>query len=731
MTSKKSYSKLLKIIMKNHMWSIALTCIGLFFVMPIYAALQATIINNNFITGMYKAEFLTRIFARAVLGEGNFLLSLATIVLAVVIALNGFSYLFSKDKVDLYHSLPVKRGELFFITYIAGVITFLVPYIIFMILMLIVSQAVGMLNGVGIISTMIMLFINFLGFLGVYSIVVLAIMLTGNMVVSIMASATFLLYMPAISLLVRFLRGLFFITYTGEDSVAPDLIMRISPAFEYVGLTEGMNSFWGTYSLNALKIIIYVIYIIAMTAIDYYIYMNRASEAAGKSIAFKRSMPIISIALLTPAAVYSALAFTGIASNGGISNGWLIFGAIFALFIGHLIIQAIYYRDFKSLFKNFVNPIIAGVIVAVILLVYKFDMTGFDSYCPGEDKLDSIAIASYGLYGDQEYYDFDVDENEYGDKYYWVDQRYYRFQNMKIKDYDLIREFVSAALKNSREIKEEQSADDFSYDGKAYTAITVRFNLKNGKVHYRDYTIELKSHMDLYNKLYTNEDYKKGVFDIFNLDDDKIENIKVADAIGDVSDTLSKEQMIALVNTYREELLNQDAYELRDGNPVAYLYKDCIIKENGYTNRFFVDKSYIYPSFTKTLGLIEEYGIDINKYSNADNVEFIEIANYHYNEENPSLNEAVEEMAMEDVYPYEENVDRKKYTDAEDIRKIFEVAVPSSFVDSNYPIKDMAQIDVNIQFKDTPDAYSNYIVYYYIPKGMLPDFVEQDVKYVE
>ena len=45
-------------------------------------------------------------------------------------AVNGFLYLYSRKKTDFYHSLPMKRSELFAEKAVMGLIYYLVPYIV-------------------------------------------------------------------------------------------------------------------------------------------------------------------------------------------------------------------------------------------------------------------------------------------------------------------------------------------------------------------------------------------------------------------------------------------------------------------------------------------------------------------------------------------------------------------------------------------------------------------------
>ena len=71
--------------------------------------------------------------------NGNSLRSFSAViaVLAILTALTGFSYIHSRERLDFFHSLPVKRTTWFTTTYLSGLIIFLVPYMICCILTLI------------------------------------------------------------------------------------------------------------------------------------------------------------------------------------------------------------------------------------------------------------------------------------------------------------------------------------------------------------------------------------------------------------------------------------------------------------------------------------------------------------------------------------------------------------------------------------------------------------------
>lgn len=718
MISKKSFFNLIKICLRNNIWSIALTCIGLFISLPVYGSLYISTVKYRVMTGALKPEFAAAVFRRDVCGEQNILLLITVTIVAIISAIGGFSFLFSKQKVDLFHSIPEKRSSIFAANYAAGFIGFAIPYIGFMLLTLIIGSACGVVDGLGIKATLIMLLINMLGFVGVYAVVLLAVLLTGSVLVGVLASGVLLLYGPIMTIMFDELKAKFFLTYTSYSESAA--VLNTSIAAMYYNLTEGMKGLYGRYNLSAGKFIIYILVTILIIALDYYVYNIRPSEAAHKAMAFKKTMPIIAVLLLIPAGVFCGIAFDAIASlSGTVNYGWLVFGALIAIAIGHFIIQAIYYSDFKSLFKNLYNPAIATVVVLLLFAAFAFDITGYDKYMPKGNQLESTAIVSGGLQQAIEYYDFDAESDEYGNFNYWVNSDEYRLNHMQITDAELVHDFVSAALVDSIELKNHQNERVFDnefdkefYDGKAYAYVTVRYNLKGNKKVYRSYTIDLLTHMDLYDRLYSNEDYKKAVYNVLTADESELTDVKLSTAIGTLPNKLTAEQSKKLVKTYREELLKQDAYDLQKGAPLGYLHTYHEVNENGYVNQYKTNVGYIYPSFTKTLKLLDEYGVDLQQYISADNVEYIKVSNHHYyeNQEGPDKPDVIE------------------YTNSDDIEKLFSLISPIEMNDIDMIINQYTDLDIEVKFKDNPGDYL-YTIGYNMKEKDVPDYLRKAVNY--
>lgn len=712
MTSRKSFFNLILISIKNNLWSVALSCIAFMFAMPVYAALYTSIIKNRMINGDYNVlgnVSMSDVYDLHVVGESNILMYPAVIILAMVIGISGFSYLFSKQKVDLYHSLPVRRGDYYAANYISGIIIYIVPYVFFLLLRWIVGQANGFVTADTVKLSLFMMFVHLLGFLAVYTTSIIVVMLTGKVLVAVVGDIVVLAYGIVFCELMKMCMDTFYITHSSYTK--SDYMYYTSPVAGYIGLIDGMDSYHGIYNVVPARYVAMIVFVIVASVIGYYLYTVRPSETAGKSMAFKVSMPIVSIMLLVAFSIFGGMGLsTFTAFNGTVRYGWLVFGCVIAIVIGHMVVQAVYYSDFRSLFKDLLNPGIAVVITAIIMVIFIKDLTGYDRYMPRDAAYESAAVASYSLSGGIEYYDLNALEDEFGYRPTWISSEEYRMNHMKLTDKELVREFVAAALMDTREyysIKDNNA--QYTPDLDKYINVTVSYDMRGSKV-YRNYYINSNNHIDLFNKLYSSTEYKEGVFDILTAEDEEFDDVRFVGVFGDCGVKLTKEQMLTLVKTYREELLKQNVYELASEVPVGYIYQNYEMEMSGYLSQYSLYKGYVYPSFVKTMKLLADYGIDVNEYRNIENVEKITVTNYHAYEN------------------YEGDSDTKEYTDAKSIADIYGAIVPVELADANAPFTRAERIDVQVLYKDTPEIYQ-YAISHYFLEGQMPEYVMNDVNY--
>lgn len=720
MTSKNSFFNILKLSISRSVWAFAASCMALFFAMPVYTALTISTLESRARYDIMLTEALPRLFRESVFGGSNFLLLIATVCLAFLIALNRFSYLFSRQQIDLFHSLPAKRSELFITNYIGGVIGFVIPYVISVAISLIIAGAYSLVDGTLLVYAAASVGLTILGFLAVYALGILAVCMTGNLAVSVLAMLVFTFYFPLCKFLVTILMDRFFRTYMtyGSDYI----VTKLSPVFSY--FTCGMQ-LGGTNPVPDVRIpdlVTLILYAVIITALDVILFNIRKSEAAGRSMAFNRSKRIIAIMLTVPVSLYGALAFEGIANTGTkINYVWFVFGAAVLIIIAHIIIQGVYYCDFRSVLKNLECPAVSAVLAALIVIVLAADITGYDNYIPSADKLDSAAISSYSMQGNLNYYNFDSNPDEYGSYNFWKDTTDHRFNSMRITDTALLQELAQLGNEGSKQYEEfcildensmpdgEELVDNGSGDiYSRYCNISVQYTMKSGKKIYRNYNIDFNEHIDLYNRIYTDKAYKEGVFTILTQPMADGDTLKLSDNGGDISiEMLSDAQKNDLLDTYCRELLSQDVYSLRDSIPVAEIYMEKSIQEGVSLSTYNYNEGYIYPEFTDTLELIKSFGIELNKTFAIENIQSIDVTDYS--------SEA-----------YESGDSTKTYTDVQSMQAILDAAVPSNYASLDDYFHHLENVDTTVNFI-TPDSNNSKFGYMVFETGTIPEFVKNDL----
>lgn len=115
-------------------------------------------------------------------------------ILAAIIGMQGFSYLYDRRKVDMYHSVPVSKDKRFAVVYLNGIFIYLAANLSGMILGTVIAVSQKAVN-VDVLANAGLAFVwNLFLFLAVYHMMILAVMLTGNRFVTVCVFLAFALY---------------------------------------------------------------------------------------------------------------------------------------------------------------------------------------------------------------------------------------------------------------------------------------------------------------------------------------------------------------------------------------------------------------------------------------------------------------------------------------------------------------------------------------------------------
>lgn len=680
MTSKSLYFNLIWEDMKRRIWTISLAMLAFVIALPIHTMLRLDRMKNAIQnTSLEEAQIY---FAKISSIYNIGLLIMITIAGAIICAISGFFYLYSRSKIDSYHSMPIKRGKLFIVSYVNGIFIYVIPYLINILLYFIIGAANGLLTGYAIKDAIIALFVNLAGYLLVYSISIIAVMLTGSLIVGLMGIAVFMLYGPAIIVLKTAICETFFDTYYASMNVN-DNLQYVSPVFSYINLNNlvGEKQFW-------LFLIGVLIVTIIAIVIGINLYKLRPSEAAGKSMAFFKTQSVIKFLIVIPTAIVGGLLFMSMSESN--SFAWMLFGILFIGFLAHGIIEIIYNNDFKCIIANKLQLVLCIALSLCIAGAAKLDLIQYDSYLPKENNIESMGISFDYLEPYYDYFDF---TNEYPNlsiyqQYAYVNFTTYRLDHMKITDLKAAYPLVQYAI--------DHNVNDLDYsqrdESQKYISFTVKYSLKNSAEKYRTYTAKLDDVLGYIDSLYADENYKTGVYQIFTMDKALINSISYFNSVEGTDEKLklTNDQMEEFLNIFEDELKNLTSTELLESIPVTQL--NLNIEGNNYA----INQSYyIYPSFTKTMEYMKSLGANLDSVIDPDNIESITILKYQ-DESNVSV-------AYEDKYVVTDKTatpEQFTFTEKEDIEKITNALILERFTSgTKYNLNINYNLEVNIQYK--------------------------------
>lgn len=703
MTSKNLFFNLMKENTKQRLWTVALISLILFFAFPVQTALLiSSYLSQERIDMVWEREAQGLDIIKQQLQErflewasaNNGMMVFLILVFAVVCGISGFSYLHSRKKTDFFHSVPVKREKLFAIVYLNGFLYTAVPYFIFLIISSIMIQVkAGQVFPWFDVIKAYCIHMSF--YLLIYSVVVAAVMMTGNTIVSILGTAVFFIWGPGSTLLLTGYYSSYYITFYENTDAFVKLAQRSSPAAWYISAASIPEKTAGM-ALWALAAAV------LLTALCVFLYKKRPSEAAGRAMAFKKSQPVIKLLLVVPIGLLGSLLFKEMMG----SDGWSVFGLICGLVISYCTIEIIYNFDFRRLFAHKKQFALCAVCAAAILAFFRFDLSGYDSYVPSEAKMESAGIYCRRMDADF-LYDYMVEPEMAGNaggRYQYVKWNHISpselLNKMRLTDVaaaaEIGRSGVNDAAETKRKSRGNRSQSRYSYmsseDGTMVDEVIVAYHLKGGKTVLRSYYMNLSAVRDTLDRVYDSSEYKETVYPVLAYEASDIAGINFQEYSDFSHVSLKNEEIKAqLLETYQKELKGLTSETRRKESPIAAIQfktvkmQDIIntLKAKGNDYSEFNRKFYypIYPSFTETISLLKECGINAGEFLTVDNVDKIVMERYITEED---LARAEEEVSEDVVYVKERGSRVATVTDKDKIREILNSSVPGELNCTNY-----------------------------------------------
>lgn len=678
MTSKNLFLASILENAKRRIWLLVVSVLIFVVALPTFTAMQLSVISQRAMT--VEAETIQKsmyeLAGSLYSGSDGGLLTIISLF-AIASGLQGFSYLYDRSKIDFYHSKPVESKSRFFTIWLNGILAWMIPYLVGTFINLVIFAANGILDVALLGKAGLFFAIAFCLYLSMYHLAILALMLTGKLIVTCMGILVFLLYEVGVrTVLVAFCS--WFYQFYCQDITNSGLTPLLSPVTYLNYYAQGKWS-------SAFTMFILLCFAGALLALSYVCYKRRPAEKAGSAMVFGVTQPIIRVGITVPVALAagiitcSAVEYSPLEKRG--NPGFPIFIGMLVLLIVSCLIQVIYEADIKAIFHKKIQILLSAGIALVIALIFRYDLTGYDTRLPAEDKMDYAILITptNDRYGNRF-----MDENM---KLKSKDQ--YVFEKMRLHDETAkaVRDLAEHSIKLQKALREGNQDGDYEY----YYA-EFYFYQKNGKVIARQIPVAVreKESASYLKQIENSEDFIRANEPAMSEELKKVldgNEWKVDASWGNslYSQKLTRKQARELLELYRMDLLAHN-YEARS-NELAIgefsLYVDMKVSYSRQLN------FQIFPSYTNCIRYLEENGFLTKQYLDPVDVEKIVITQYIDTEDGDMT---YEDVYVGDVYDY-------AYPDTYGyVSSYQEMAVPITTVTVSYKEKEEIEKIINATY---------------------------------
>lgn len=628
MTSRNLFFKLMKEDLKGRLWLLALISLGSLFAFPVAAAFSAGVIERATVyeNGLLRYSQTMRTW----FAFNNGVTAFCIVMMAVACGFSSFVYLNSRSKVDFYHSLPVRRELLFAVNYVDGILILAVPYLI----SVLIGGSIVCMNGVSSLVlwplAMKAFCLNMVYFVLMYTVVVIAALMTGNLAVGVLGTIVFAGYIPLAVALIQGFYSIFFSTYVWDSGMAiSDLGSRLSPVAEYMRQI-------GRYNIAASMLpeaLVAMTVTVVLILLGLFLYRRRPSEAAGKAMAFPVTKPVIRILIV----LLSGLGLGSFFWSMQESTGWAVFGCLCGTVISHSVIEIIYNYDFKKLFAHKGQLAVCALASVLVLFVFRYDLLGYDSYMPSESQVKSAAVNVNGL----------NTWTSYGETVQLEDGTYswsgmagedYVYSHMDYQDMTNVLNMAAFGVDYTKHNERTYSEDN--------TTITICYTMNSGRKIYRSYNVPVNEIQPQLDKLYKDPQFQQGTYPLMAKTADQVAAVRYKESNDFyILNQLTETQKQELLETYQKEFaaltietmkkeypiglirftLEQDEVGIRkqrDPYEDPYSYYDY---SDGLSSRDYYP---VYPSFTGTIRLLRAQNIVAGQDMAKANITSVTIQQY-------------------------------------------------------------------------------------------------------
>ena len=480
---------------------------------------------------------------------GNIAMALVVTAAAAMIAAAEFSYVHSKEKMDLYYSIPVRRKKLFLSGYMTGFLMFVGIFLVCEILAMLVAATKGVSLSLLFLPFLKGSVLHIIEFLLIYSAAAFAMLFTGNTLIAVFGMAVIAGYGPAVTMIAQAYIETGF--YTALKAIQLWKIAYTTPIGIMIWIEQGIQHGTPWFGAACMTLGGIVVFFLA----DLWMCTHHRAECGGMALAFPKTEQILKILMVLPGAL--AIGIVAYGMTGSNQYSWLFGGFIFGVLVLGMLMEFIYHKDVKLVFSHKIGTGITLAAGILLICSLVFDWPGYNRWMPAKEEVKAMSVCSRGGLGAEIYGNLYVIENQM-QSLETISDIESHLDLEQTEQFDVIYDLVEKAhAEGNRDCGEDGNVDE----------VLVKFVMQNGKVKYRRYFILDDVWNAAEEKLWKQSWYQQLCYPILSNDpqyaEEKLTGIRLSYLYED-DVVVTGEDAKELYRIYKKELTEKTGQELKN-----------------------------------------------------------------------------------------------------------------------------------------------------------------------
>ena len=653
MISRRSYwAKWLENI-KRRGWTFVLCAAVMLLLGPVFLSVNLTGLYNGGAFGAQTSEEMDLMMRTAFVSHIGFsqIWVFPALFFAVLFAVQGFCWLYSRQKMDLYMSVPVSSVKRYVMIWGNGIVCYAGLSFTGLLLCWATGAVFGVMSCYAAAQSMAAWAFQMLAFLAMYHVSLVAVMLTGNVLTALLGCVVLFSYEPAMRILYNHLKTMFYYSYCSADAERMMRLPWLSPfagtldLFERVCYRDGyLVGVPGTGGLTwqfGIQTGLLVICAASAGIFAYWLYRKRKTESYHRSVAFSPLAAVLELALLVPFGMAAGMAVAKMSGDSGI---FLFGGCLLGTVCGHAMIRLVYKRELKEVLGGKAVFAVSLTAAACFLGLFRFDWTGYDSYIPASREVRAVSVSlesDYSAFGN-----YEEPLWESGS----VDMEEELLEKMASENTETIESVLWLAKKWRDKgmpgtVRDFEAGADTGYisegEGKNENLRrwVVCYTMQGGRKVYRRFFADMEADQDKIDIIMKDPSYQRVRYQIFSpMFEERLGKMKISFANGR-TETLYTAEKGELLEALRTDFRQYGYSLISDSIPEGKICFELKNKEGGQDSTRIWEYP-LYKSFEKTGEVLARNGIEVRDWHTlycADEVDEIRISYYHYEGKNKGL----------------------------------------------------------------------------------------------